>query len=150
MVKYVGTVALFLLVLTALSLGKKEETLEQLIARADAARPEQQPDLYVEIAERQMKALTESSKGEHWEEFRPELQQVVKYCERAQASAIQSKKKIKRTEIKIRQMSQRLRDLKFDVDPDDQPSVQLAVDKLEHFRAELFKTMFGLGNKAND
>jgi len=146
MVKYVGTVALFLLVLSALSYGKKEETLEQLIARADAAKPEQQPELYVEIAERQMKALTESSKGERWEEFRPELQQVVKYCERAQASAIQSKKKIKRTEIKIRQMSQRLRDLKLDVDPDDQHSVKSAVDKLEHFRAELFKTMFGLNN----
>jgi hypothetical protein len=150
MVKYVGAIALVLLVLTALSLGKKEETLEQLIARADAARPEQQPDLYVEIAERQMKALTESSKGERWEEFRPELQQVVEYCERAQASAIQSKKKVKRTEIKIRQMSQRLRDVKLNVDADDQPLVQSAVDKLEHFRAELFKSMFGLGNKQND
>jgi hypothetical protein len=150
MVKHVGAVALVLLVLTALSLGKKEETLEQLIARADAARPEQQPDLYVEIAERQMKALTEASKGERWDEFRPELEQVVKYCERAQATAIQSKKKVKRTEIKIRQMSQRLRDVKLNVDADDQPSVQSAVDKLEHFRAELFKAMFGLGNKAND
>ena len=146
MVKHVGTVALVVLVLTALSLGNKEETLEQLIARADAAKPEKQPELYIEIAERQMKALTEASKGERWEEFRPELQQVVKYSERAQASAIQSKKKIKRTEIKIRQMSQRLRDIKLDVDPDDQPSVQSAVDKLEHFRAELFKTMFGLNN----
>jgi ribosomal protein L20A (L18A) len=150
MVKYVGAIALVLLVLTALSLGRKEETLEQLIARADAAKPEQQPDLYVEIAERQMKALMESSKGERWEEFRPELQQVVKYCERAQASAIQSKKKVKRTEIKIRQISQRLRDVKLDVDVDDQPSVQSAVDKLEHFRAELFKAMFGLENKQND
>ncbi|HTJ87378.1 MAG TPA: hypothetical protein VL349_08970 [Terriglobales bacterium] len=146
MVKHVGTVALVVLVLTALSLGNKEETLEQLIARADAAKPEKQPELYIEIAERQMKALTEASKGERWEEFRPELQQVVKYSERAQASAIQSKKKIKRTEIKIRQMSQRLRDIKLDVDPDDQPSVQSAVDKLEHFRAELFKAMFGLSN----
>jgi succinate dehydrogenase/fumarate reductase flavoprotein subunit len=150
MVKYLGAVALVLLVLTGLSSGKKEETLEQLIARADASRPEQQPDLYVEIAERQMKALTESSKGERWEEFRPELQQVVKYCDRAHASAIQSQKKIKRTEIKLRQISQRLRDLKLNVNVDDQPSVQSAVDKLEHFRAELFKAMFGLGSKNND
>jgi hypothetical protein len=150
MVKYLGAVALVLLVLTGLSSGKKEETVEQLIARADASRPEQQPDLYVEIAERQMKALTESSKGERWEEFRPELQQVVKYCDRAQASAVQSQKKIKRTEIKLRQISQQLRNLKLDVDVDDQPSVQSAVDKLEHFRAALFKAMFGLGNKNND
>jgi len=150
MVKYVGTVALVLLIATGLSSGKKEETVEQLIARADAARPDQQPDLYVEVAERQMKAAVDSSKGEHWEEFRPELQQVVKYCDRAQASAIQSQKKIKRTEIKLREISQRLRDLKLDVDVDDQPSVQSAVDKLEHFRAALFKAMFGLGSKNND
>ena len=62
-------------------------------------------------------------------------------------TAIQSKKKVKRTEIKIRQISLRLRNMKFDVDADDQPSVQAAVDKLEHYRAELFKSMFSMGDK---
>jgi hypothetical protein len=150
MVKYLGAVTLVFLVFTAAASGKKEETLEQLIARADAAKPDQQPELYVEIAERQLKALADSSKDERWEEFRVELQQVVKYCDRAQATAVQSKKKVKRTEIKIRQISQRLRDLKLNVDPDDQPTVQAAVDKLEHFRAELFRSMFGLNGKEND
>jgi hypothetical protein len=150
MFKFVGAVAIVVLALTSLSLGKKEETLEELIARADAARPDQQPELYAEIAERQLKALTDSYKGEHWDEFRVQLQDVVKYCDRAQATAIQSKKKVKRTEIKIRQISQRLRDIKLNVDPDDQPSVQAAVDKLEHFRAELFRSLFGLNEKKND
>lgn len=150
MVKYLGAVALVLLVLTAASSGKKEETLEQLITRADAAKPDQQPDLYVEAAERQMKSLTDASQGERWAEFRVELQDVIKYCDRAQATAIQSKKKVKRTEIKIRQISQRLRNMKFDVDADDQAPVQTAVDKLEHFRAELFRSMFGMNGKEND
>jgi len=147
MVKYVGAVALVLVALAVASSGKKQETLEQLIARADAARPDQQPDLYVEIAERQMKSLSNASQGERWAEFRVELADVVKYCDRAQATAIQSKKKVKRTEIKIRQISQRLRNMKLDVNPDDQPSVQAAVDKLEHYRAELFKSMFSIGDK---
>lgn len=150
MSKFVAAVVLVVVALTALSSAKKEETLEALIARADAARPEQQPELYAEIAERQLKALTESSKSEHWDEFRAQLQDVVKYCDRAQATAIQSKKKVKRTEIKIRQISQRLRDIKLNVDADDQPSVQGAVDKLEHFRAELFRSMFGLSEKKDD
>ena len=147
MVKYVGAVALVLLAVAVASSGKKEETLEQLIARADAARPDQQPDLYVEIAERQMKSLLDASHDERWAEFRVTLQDVIKYCDRAQVTAIQSKKKVKRTEIKIRQISVRLRNMKFDVDADDQPSVQAAVDKLEHYRAELFRSMFNMGDK---
>ena len=147
MVKYVGAVALVLLAVAVASSGKKEETLEQLIARADAARPDQQPDLYVEIAERQMKSLLDASHDERWAEFRVTLQDVIKYCDRAQATAIQSKKKVKRTEIKIRQIALRLRNMKFDVDADDQPSVQAAVDKLEHYRAELFRSMFNMGDK---
>ena len=128
MVKYVGAVAVVLLAVAVASSGKKEETLEQLIARADTARPDQQPDLYVEIAERQMKSLLDASHDERWAEFRVTLQDVIKYCDRAQATAIQSKKKVKRTEIKIRQIALRLRNMKFDVDADDQPSVQAAVD----------------------
>jgi len=147
MVKYVGAVALVLLAVAVASSGKREETLEQLIARADAARPDQQPDLYVEIAERQMKSLLDASHDERWAEFRVTLQDVIKYCDRAQVTAIQSKKKVKRTEIKIRQISVRLRNMKFDVDADDQPSVQAAVDKLEHFRAELFRSMFNMSEK---
>ena len=147
MVKYVGAVALVLLAVAVASSGKQEETLEQLIARADTARPDQQPDLYVEIAERQMKSLLDASHDERWAEFRVTLQDVIKYCDRAQATAIQSKKKVKRTEIKIRQIALRLRNMKFDVDADDQPSVQAAVDKLEHYRAELFKSMFSMGDK---
>ena len=147
MVKYVGAVALVLLAVAVASSGKKEETLEQLIARADAARPDQQPDLYGEIAERQMKSLLDASHDERWAEFRVTLQDVIKYCDRAQVTAIQSKKKVKRTEIKIRQISVRLRNMKFDVDADDQPSVQAAVDKLEHFRAELFRSMFNMSEK---
>ena len=147
MVKYVGAVAVVLLAVAVASSGKKEETLEQLIARADAARPDQQPDLYVEIAERQMKSLLDASHDERWAEFRVTLQDVIKYCDRAQVTAIQSKKKVKRTEIKIRQISVRLRNMKFDVDADDQPSVQAAVDKLEHFRAELFRSMFNMSEK---
>jgi len=145
--KYVGAVALVLMAIAVASSGKKEETLQQLIARADAAKPDQQPDLYVEIAERQMKSLLDASHDERWAEFRVTLQDVVKYCDRAQETAIQSKKKVKRTEIKIRQISVRLRNIKFDVDADDQASVQAAVDKLEHFRAELFRSMFGMGDK---
>lgn len=144
MPKYAGVLALVLLAVTPISFARKDETLDQLIARADSAKIDQQPDLYTEIADREMKALADSFKAEHWDEFRADLQQVVNYCDRAQVTAIQSKKRIKRTEIRIREISKRLRDMKLDVEPDDQPTVQAAVDRLEHFRADLLRSMFDL------
>jgi hypothetical protein len=148
--KYLGAVALVMLFLTALSWGKKEETIEQLLERARTARPDQAADLYVEAAERQMNTLVTSFKAERWEEFRSELAKVVEFCDSSQKAAIQSKKRVKRTEIKIRQISHRLRGMKLDVDADDQPAVQTAVDQLEHFRAELLKSMFDLKDHSHD
>jgi hypothetical protein len=59
-----------------------------------------------------------------------------------------SDKHIKRTEIKIREISNKLRDLKLNVEVDEQPGVQAAVDRLEGFRTELLHSMFG--SKNND
>jgi len=118
--------------------------LDQLIARANAANLDHQADLFAEVAEREMAAAVEAFKADQSDKFRDDLQQVVSYSDHAQAAAIHSKKHIKRTEIRIRQISHRLRDLKPDADPDDAPAVQSAIDRLEHFRAELLRSMFGL------
>ena len=148
--KYVRAVALVLLALTSALFAKKDEPLDQLIARANAANVEHQPDLFGEIAEREMNAAIDAFKANRSDELHSDLQQVVTYCDRAQAAAVQSKKHVKRTEIRIRQLSHRLRDMKPDVEPDDAPVVQSAIDKLEHFRAELLRSMFDLKDDDHD
>ena len=60
---------------------------------------------------------------------------------------MRNNKRIKRTEIKIREISYKLRGMKLNVDVDDQPAVQDAIDKLEQFRNELFQSMFGSKSK---
>jgi hypothetical protein len=130
------------------SFGRKDETLEQLIARAEAARPDQQPDLFVEIAERELKLANDAYKASQWEQFRGALQGIVKYSDSAHSAAMHSNKRLKHTEIKIRAISNKLRDLKLNVDIDDQPGVQAAIDRLEGFRTELLHSMFG--SKSND
>ena len=145
--RLVGVILLLLAAGTA-SFGRAEETLEQLIARADAARPDQQPDLYMQVAERELKSATEANKSDKIEEFREAVQQVVKYSDSAHSAAMHSGKRLKRTEIKIRQIATRLRDLKLNVGADDQPPVQAAIDRLESFRSELLHSMFG--SKSND
>ena len=65
----------------------------------------------------------------------------------AHSAAMRTDKRIKRTEIKIREISNKLRGMKLNVDVDDQPAVQDAIDKLEQFRNELFQSMFGSKSK---
>ena len=146
--KRVWAVVVCLLAATLFSFGRKEESVEQLIARADAARPDQQPDLYMQVADRELKAVIEASKASQWDQFLTALQQTVKYSDSAHSAALHTDKHLKRIEIKIREISNRLRDLKLNVDVDEQPAVQEAVDRLEGFRTELLHSMFG--SKSND
>src|SRR5262249_50078524 len=131
-----------------ISSAVKEESLEQLIARAQAAKPEQQPDLYMQVADRLLKSATESYKNNRREQFHAQLEDIVKYCDSAHSSAIHANKHVKRTEIKIRQIATRLRDIKLNVDAEDQKQVQSVIDRLETFRTELLRSMFG--SKNND
>lgn len=132
----------------ALSFARKEETLEQLIARANEARPDQQVDLYIEVAERELKFAIEANKASQSPALQSALQQMVKYAGTAHTAAIHSDKHLKRIEIKLRGMSARLRDLKSNAEPDDQAPVQSAIDQIESFRTDLLHAMFG--SKSND
>ena len=144
-----GPLVLFCVVVACLvSFAGKEESLEELIARADAAHAEQQPDLYMQIADRLLKSAGEAYKSNQWPKFRSALDDIVKYSDSAHAAAMHSNKHVKRTEIKIRQISMRLRDIKLNVGADDQERVQAAIDRLEGFRTELLHSLFG--SRSND
>jgi hypothetical protein len=140
-------VLMFLLVVTSASLAR-QEPLDQLMTRADAASDGQQADLCMQVAERELKLATDSYKQNKIEDGRASLQQIIRYSDKAQAAAIHSGKKLKHTEIKIRQIAGHLRNLKYNVDVDDQAIVQATVDKLEDFRTDLLRAMFG--SKSND
>ena len=146
-----GRVFSILIFLAAAALGspaRQQESVEQLMAKADAASAGQQADLCLEVAERETKLTIEAYKAGKVEEGRASLQQIVKYSDKAHSAAIQSGKRLKHTEIKMRQITGHLRDLKFNLDADDQPMVQAVVDKLEEFRTQILKSMFG--SKSND
>jgi len=138
-----------LLWVVALAVGPsaaRDETIDQLITRADAAQPGQQPDLYLEVADRELKAAIDSYKANRPEDGRADLEKIVTYADKAHASAIHSGKRLPHTEIKIRRISTRLRDLKLNVEVDDQSLVQAAIDKLEDFRTDILKSLFPKGH----
>jgi hypothetical protein len=134
-----------LLAASLLAFAYKTETLQELIARAEAARIEDRPALYVDIAERELKSADELYTSGKVDEARTAVQDVVTYSEKAHDSAIQSGKKLKNTEIAFRKMAARLRDIKRSLNFDDQAPLQTAADRLENLRTDLLSHMFGKG-----
>jgi len=140
--------AVLLIAVSMASFARQDDSLDQLMARAKAAPAAQQADLCMEVADRELKLALGAYKANQGNEGRAALDQIVNYSEKARSAAIQSGKKLKHTEIKIRKISERLHDLKSNAEPDDQTVIQAAIDKLESFRTALLNSMFG--SKSHD
>ncbi|HEY7354677.1 MAG TPA: hypothetical protein VH596_18060 [Terriglobales bacterium] len=125
----------------------RQEPIEELMAKAEAATGADKADLCMKVADRELKLTLTAYKANKPNEGNTALDQVVKYSDMAHTAAIESGKKLKGTEIKIRKIAEHLHDLKFNADAYDQPVIQTAIDKLQEFRTELLKTMFGSKKK---
>ena len=126
-------------------MASKPETLQELIARAAAARVEDRPALYVEIAEHQLKSADELYLAGKVDDARAAVQGLVTYSEKAHDAAIQSGKRVKNTEIGFRKMAVKLREIKRSLNFDDQAPVEAAADRLESLRTDLLSRMFSKG-----
>jgi hypothetical protein len=135
---------LALLVLASLpAFARKSESLEQLIARAESARPNDQPALYLKVARRKAEVADKLYDAGKAEAGRVAVQDVVTFSRKATDAAIATGKRLKNTEISLRQMAEKFRDLKRTVVFDDQAPIQQAVDALEKMRTDLLSAMFG-------
>jgi hypothetical protein len=128
-----------------LAFADDHPTLQELIARAAAARPEERAPLYLAVCERQLKAAKELFEAGKVEDAQAAVKSLVSYAEKAHDAATQSGKKLKDTEIAYRKMAARLRDLKHTLNFEDQAPVQAAADRLEALRTDLLAHMFGKG-----
>ncbi|HZQ67751.1 MAG TPA: hypothetical protein VFA68_04455 [Terriglobales bacterium] len=138
---------LLILALAAPFTLARDETLQQLVERAGAARVEDQPALYSSAAERQLKSADKLYTEGKVEEAQAAVADVVSYSDKASSAAIQSGKKLKNTEIAVRRMAAKLRDIKRSLAFEDQSPVQTAIDRLETLRTQLLTKMFGKGTK---
>jgi len=122
--------------------ARKEETLEQLVARAESAPLPDQPGIYIGIAARQMQLADTLYTAGRVAEASAAVSDVVTYSERASDASTKSGKKLKHTEISLRKMAAKLRDIKRGVNFEDQAPVQAAIDRLEQLRTLLLAHMF--------
>ncbi len=140
-----------IVVLLALSslpaLAYAGENLQQLIARAESAPPKDRPGLYLQIARQQADSADKLYQEGNAEAGGVALADVLTYSEKASDAAASTGKKLKDTEIGLRKMSEKFRDVKHNLPFDDQAPVQQAIDRLEKMRTNLLSAMFGKKDK---
>jgi hypothetical protein len=121
----------------------KDETLDQLIARAESARAEDRPALYLEIARQKAEAADKLYKAGSTEAGNATLIEVVTFSKKATDASIATGKRLKNTEIALRKVAEKFRDLKRTVAFEDQAPIQQTMDELEKMRTDLLSAMFG-------
>src|SRR5438270_5453471 len=140
--------ALILVVVLAMSAAvmARNENLEQHKARLAKADTGQKIDTCLQIARLQLDNADRLYSSGKVDEARTAIADVVSYTEQAGDSAAKSGKKLKKAEILVREMGNKLREIKHSLNFDDQAPVQEAADHLEKVRSNLLSAMFGKSN----
>jgi hypothetical protein len=138
----------FLFLLLAWSYGVgKDETVDELKAHFERARPEDRPELGIRIAQHQLRNADKLYVEGKVEQAREAVEDIVTYSEKARDAATQTQKRLKNVEIDARKIADKLRDIKRTLALEDQPPVEQAIRRLEEVRTVLLKEMFAKKEK---
>ncbi len=138
----IAAVLMIVLAAAASLAAKKQETIEELKARAEKAKPNDQPKLFVEIARRQLDAANKAYEAGDADAGKAAIADVATYGERAGAVAIETGKRLKHTEIDLRKIGERLEALRRSLSFEDRQPLEEAGQRLEKTRTQLLDRMF--------
>ena len=141
------TILVLLAVVSLARFVRADDALQQQIARADSAPPSERPALYIHIARQQAEAADKLYQEGDAEAGNKALNDVVTYAGKASDAAATTGKRLKDTEIAVRKMAEKFRDVKRTLPFEDQAPVQQAIDDLEKMRTDLLAVMFGKKGK---
>jgi hypothetical protein len=142
------TILVFLIVSTLVVYATaKDETVDELKARFESARPEDRPGLAIRIAQHQLRNADKLYGEGNIEQGRVAVDDIVSYSEKARDAATETKKHLKNIEIDARKMAEKLRDIKRTLAFEDQPPIEQAIRRLEDIRTALLQEMFAKDNK---
>ncbi len=125
----------------------KDDPVDELKSRFESARPEDRPDLGIEIARDQLRNADRLYTEGKVDQARAAIDDIVAYSEKARDAALQTKKRLKNVEIEARKMAEKLRDIKRTLAFEDQPPVEQAIRRLEDIRTALLNEMFSKDKK---
>ena len=117
-------------------------SLEELKRRADAAQGGRRADLFMEVAQRQIEAADSRFTEGKIEEGQAAVDDAVTAAEKASTAALESRSRMKQTEIALRRASRRLADISHTLAFDDRKRTEEAVVTLEKIRSDLLAAKF--------
>lgn len=132
----------FILLALAAPCMARDESVADLKARLEVARPEDRPEICARISQLQVRAADRLYTEGHVDEARAAVQDVAVYFEKARDAAIDRKSHLKNVEIDARKASEKLRDIKRTLAFEDQAPVEQAIQRLEAVRTALLQEMF--------
>jgi hypothetical protein len=132
-----------MLLLAVISGHAKNESPAELKARADGATGGEKAKLCLEYAHVRLESADALFTKGDVEPAQQQVQEVMQYIHKSADAAISSGKRLKQTEIDLRKLEKRMRDLAQSLNLEDRPAVSRAVDDIEQIRANLLARMFG-------
>jgi hypothetical protein len=147
MMRWLKLFFLSVMVGSTILVAAREETLDELKARAESADLKDRASLCVKIADRQLRNADNFYSQGKIDQARAAVNDIVTYTEQARDSAIQSRKRLKKVEIAARKMADKLRDIKRTLNFEDQAPVSAAIKRLEDVRTTLLNAMFSKRKK---
>ena len=137
----------FLLLAPLVCLAMTGETVDELKAKAATASGGDQAKLYALVAQGEVELANQYFTDGDVDKGYAAVQDAVSYAEKARDAAIQSRKRLKQTELAIGRTARRLNDISKTLAIDDRPAVEQAVKKLEHIQDQLLAALFGEGKR---
>jgi soluble cytochrome b562 len=119
-----------------------DETVDQLKARLENARPEDRIGVCLQIAHQQIRNADKFYSEGNVERGHAAVEDIVTYSKKAGDDAAQSNKHLKNVEISVRKLAEKLRDIKRTLALEDQPPIEKAIEGMEAIRTTLLKEMF--------
>lgn len=132
------------LAFAAAALGDQppEQKIEKLKAEAAQAHDGHQADLHIEIAQREVELAAKRYEDGQGEQGRALMEEATGFAEKATAWSVESGKKLKRTEIKLRKMGEQMQEVRRSTEFENREPLDKMLQRIEHARTELLNRMF--------
>jgi hypothetical protein len=130
------------LLLCCFALSKTESPAE-LKTRADNAHGGDEAKLCIEYAHAELEYANDLYTKGDVDQAQSAVTSVMEYVRKGTSAAKSSGKRLKQTEIELRKLQKRMKDIAESLNLDDRPPVLKSVDEIEQLRAGLLAAMFG-------
>ncbi len=119
-----------------------DKTLSQLKAEVVSAKPQDQAKIYAAIAGLELDQAESLFTSGDVQKAQVTVSETTTDCENAAKAAVQSRKRLKETEIALRKISERMDALAKSIDFENRPPIKAAVDRIDQARNSLLNAMF--------